>query len=350
MSTPDDRPPGPLRDGRLMKKRSGHSTLKDVAEAAGVSISTVSRAFSHPERLSPATVQHIKEVSARLRFSPNPMAKALITGTSTNIGLIVPDIANPYMTTLLKAAQAHSRGRGIGILAADTDENPRIEREVCHQLAKQTRGIVLCASRMSVSHIRELAEMIPVVSANRVVPEIPSVYTDSAPALRELVGELVELGHRRIGYLPGPARSWADKQRSKTIAQQVDALGATFVPLARTGASFADGVDAAAKVVDADLTAVMAFDDALASGLVEGLRRLGRTVPDDVSVTGHDDVLAELVHPGITTVTAQSATVGQRAVDWLVDDPAPGTAVVPLAIPAQLVRRGSIGPPPSPRP
>ncbi|WP_129665571.1 LacI family DNA-binding transcriptional regulator [Phytoactinopolyspora endophytica] len=332
-----------------MKKQAGRATLKDVAEAAGVSISTVSRAFSSPERLSPSTVQHVKEVAARLRFSVNPVAKALITGTSMNIGLVVPDITNPYMSTLLKAAQTHSRGRSIGVFAADTDDSARIEREVCHQLAQQTRGIILCGSRMSVPHIRELSEMIPLVLVSRVVEGIPSLYTGSTPALEELVDELVDLGHRRIAYLSGPAQSWANKQRSRAVSRRVTARGAEFVKLPPTTASYGDGRAAAGNVVESGATAVMAFDDVLASGLVEGLRRLGRLVPDDVSVTGHDDVLAELVYPGITTITGQSARVGQLAVDWLLEEPAAegdtGTTRTE-AVEGRVVRRGSVAAPP----
>ncbi|NED96638.1 LacI family transcriptional regulator [Phytoactinopolyspora alkaliphila] len=333
-----------------MRKHAGHTTLKDVAEAAGVSISTVSRAFSNPERLSPATVQHVKEVAARLRFSVNPVAKALITGTSSNIGLVVPDISNPYMSTLLKAAQAHSRGRGIGVFAADTDENASTEREVCDQLAKQTRGLVLCSSRMSVTHIRELAELIPLVLVNRVVKGVPSLYSDSTAALYELVDELVDLGHRHLAYMPGPVQSWTNKQRSRAISKRVAARGAELVTLASTSPSYAGGRAAAPQVLESGATAVMAFDDVLASGLVEGLRRLDCSVPRDISVTGHDDVLAELVYPGITTVTGQSVRIGRLAVDWLLEDPIgdDSESALTRVVEGRVIRRGSVAAPPSP--
>lgn len=332
-----------------MKRRASQAKLKDVAEAAGVSISTVSRVFSNPERLSPATVQHVKEVAARLRFSPNPLARALITGTYTNIGLVVPDISNPYMTTLLKAAQARSRVRGTGVFVADTDDSALIEREVCLQLAKQTRGIILCAPRMSVPHIRELSEMIPIVLVNRVVDGIPSVYTDSTAAIKALVDELANAGHRRIAYLPGAAQSWANKQRLKAIADQTAHRGLELVKLESTLARHSDGIAAIPAVVSSGATAVMAFDDVLASGLIEGLRRAGLSVPADISVTGHDDVLAELVFPGLTTVTGQSARVGQLAVERLLEEQSgEGTDadIKPVGVEGHVVNRDSIGPPP----
>ncbi|MFS8069556.1 MAG: LacI family DNA-binding transcriptional regulator, partial [Byssovorax sp.] len=276
-----------------MIRRAGQAKLKDVAEASGVSISTVSRVFSNPEMLAPQTVRRVKEVASRLRFSPNPLARALITGKSTNIGLVVLDISNPYMNTLLKAAQARSRVRETGVFVADTDGSAAIEREVCEQLAKQCRGLILCAPRMSVPHIRAINDIIPLVLVNSVVEGIPCIYTDSAPAMKELVDQLVELGHQKIAYLPGPLRSWANKQRARAVAEQSAARGVELVKLEPTRATHADGIKASTAAFECGATAVMAFDDVLSSGLVEGFRRLGLSVPGDMSVTGHDDVLAE---------------------------------------------------------
>ncbi|MFC9694142.1 LacI family DNA-binding transcriptional regulator [Kribbella sp. NPDC056951] len=320
-----------------MTPRTKPATLKDVAKVAGVSISTVSRVFSSPGRISAETSDRVREVAQRLRFTPNVMARSLITGTSPNIGLVVPDISNPYMTTLLKAAQKVSRGHQTGIFVADTDDNAEIEREVCEQFAQQSRGVILCAPRMSAVHIREISGIVPLVLVNRIVEGIPSVYTDSRSALRELLDELVEQGHRRVGYLPGPAGSWSNKQRARTVADRARALDVELVRLDPTDGTYADGVLAADQVIELGITAVMAFDDVLAAGLVEGLRRRGKAVPEDVSVTGHDDILSELVHPGLTTVTGQSAQVGELAISRLLDTSGPES----VGVKATVVRRHS---------
>ncbi|WBQ06073.1 LacI family DNA-binding transcriptional regulator [Kribbella sp. CA-293567] len=325
-----------------MTARARPATLKDVAEAAGVSISTVSRVFSSPGRISPETSHRVREIARRLRFTPNVMARSLITGTSPNIGLVVPDISNPYMTTLLKAAQKVSRQHATGIFVADTDDSADLERQVCEQFAQQSRGVILCAPRMSASHIREVSELVPLVLVNRVVEGIPSVSTDSRAALRELLEELVAQGHRRIAYLPGPAGSWSNKQRARTVVERARALEVELVRLDPTAGIHADGVAAAARVLKLGVTAVMAFDDVLAAGLVEGLRRAGKSVPDDVSVTGHDDILSELVHPGLTTVTGQSDRVGQLAIGRLLDEAGSNEAV---GVKATVVRRRSTAPP-----
>ncbi|GAA0618984.1 LacI family DNA-binding transcriptional regulator [Kribbella sandramycini] len=338
-----------------MTERTRPATLKDVAKGAGVSISTVSRVFSNPGRISPETSERVREVARKLRFTPNVMARSLITGRSPNIGLVVPDITNPYMTTLLKAAQKVSRLHATGVFVADTDDSADIEREVCEQFAQQSRGVILCAPRMTASHIRELSGIVPLVLVNRVVEGIPSVFTDSRAALRELVEELVELGHRRLAYLPGPAGSWSNTQRGRTVADRARALDVEMIRLDPTDGTHADGVAAAEQVLELGVTAVMAFDDVLAAGLVEGLRRSGKSVPDDVSVTGHDDILSELVHPGLTTVTGQSARVGQLAISRLLDGSGPASGPGPesgthqaesVGVKATVVRRNSTAAPP----
>lgn len=330
-----------------MTKRAQRTKLADVATAAGVSISTVSRVFSNPELLSPDTVRNVRDVAARLRYTPNPMARALRAGDSPYLGVVVPDISNPYMTTLLKAAQARSRGRDIGVFVADTDDAADIERQVCEQFARQTRGILLCAPRMSVPHIRAIADMIPLMLVNRPVAGISCVYTDSTASITELVDRLRELGHDKIAYLPGPSGSWADKVRARAVSDRVRKHGATFVKLAPTAARHEDGVAAARAVADHGATAVVAFDDVLAAGLIEGFRQLRMSVPDDVSVAGHDDVLAGLVQPGLTTVDGGSVKVAQLAVDRLLAETEPGSSadVSHIGVETTVVWRASIGKP-----
>lgn len=324
---------------------NGPAKLRDVADAAGVSISTVSRVFSNPERLSPATVQHVKAVAAQLRFTPNVVARALKRGIASNIGLIVPDITNPYMTTLLKFAQGRSRASGVGVLVADTDDSAEIEFQVADQLARQTRGLILAAPRMSAPRIRELAATVPVVLINRVVDDVSSVVTDSSAALTEIVQHLRGLGHRRLTYLQGPAASWANRQRLKVVTEQARRAGMELATVDASPATYSDGISAAPAVVAAGGTAVIAFDDVLASGLVEGLRREGLTVPTDISVVGHDDILAELAHPGLTTIAAQGERVGRLAVERLLSLAEGGPSdTTPLAVTAHAVFRASTGP------
>jgi LacI family transcriptional regulator len=331
----------------MTTRRTSRVKLADVAAEAGVSISTVSRVFSNPERLSPTTVQHVREVASRLRFAPNLMARALRAGDSPYLGVVVPDISNPYMTTLLKAAQARTRAKDIVVLVADTDDAADVERKVCEQFAQQTRGILLCAPRMSVSHIREIAGMAPLMLVNRPVEGLPCVFTDSTASIEQLVDRLCDLGHERIAYLPGPIASWANKLRGRVVADRVRRRGATFMKLDPTAARHEDGVSAARSVADLGASAVVAFDDVLAAGLIEGFRQLRMSVPGDVSVAGHDDVLAGLVQPGLTTIDGRSAQVARLAVDRLLAATEPDAApdVEHVGVATDVVWRGSTAKP-----
>lgn len=140
-------------------------TLKDVAERAGVSLSTVSRAFSHPHVLAPDTMHRILAISKELQYRPNTMARALITGVSRNIGLVAPDISNPYATALLKSAQSHARARGLSMLVADTDEDLAGESGICAEIAQQSDGLILFAPRMRNAQIRQLSTQVSTADA-----------------------------------------------------------------------------------------------------------------------------------------------------------------------------------------
>jgi LacI family transcriptional regulator len=253
------------------------------------------------------------------------------------------------MTSLVKAIQGRSRSHDVGVFLADTDDSPSIERRVCEELARQTRGLLLCAPRMSDEHIREISELVPIVLVNRIVSDIPSIYTDSTQAYGELVDQLADFGHRTIAYLPGPSGSWADKARRQVIAARAEIDGLSLVVLPPTTAQIGDGIAAAESVISAGATAVLAFDDVLAAGLIEGFRRSGLSVPDDVSVAGHDDVLANLVQPRLTTIAGHSSQVGEIALDRLLAESELGGAASDqhVGVTAELVTRASTSHPPT---
>src|SRR5215468_6883688 len=125
------------------------ATIRDVARASGVHISTVSRSFSAPQLVNPETRSKVLETAEKLGYRPNRAARALITGRTHNIGLIVADIANPFFPPLIKAAEREARMRDYHIFVADTDEDPRVEEELIQTLTKQVDGVLLCSPRLS---------------------------------------------------------------------------------------------------------------------------------------------------------------------------------------------------------
>lgn len=329
------------------KPGSGVPTISSVAEAAGVSRATVSRAFSQPHRLRPETVESVKEVARRLGYVPNAVAQALSTGRSGNLALVVPDIANPFFPPMIRAVEHRADQAGFAVFLGNGNEDPGREDLLLGRLAKQVDGFVLASSRMDEAVIRGHAQRRPLVLINREVTGIPRVLIDTVGGVVQAVEHLAELGHRRIAYLNGPARSWSNTQRRRTVKRTGDRCGLAVVMASARRSSYEAGCKAVPALLDSGATAVVAFDDLLAHGVLTGLAERGIAVPAEFSVVGCDDVLAAQTYPALTTVSARSAEAGATAVELLTSQLASAVVMadVRLALESSLVVRASTAPP-----
>ncbi len=320
------------------------ATIRDVARVSGVHVSTVSRTFSAPHLVNPSTRARVLEFAEQLGYRPNRAARALITGRTHNIGLIVADIANPFFPPLIKAAESHARARDYHVFVADTNEDAGVEEELVLALAKQVDGVLLCSPRMSNTQIERLSRDVPLVVVNRPVPGLPAVVMDVAQGARLAIEHLITLGHREIALLGGPRGSWTNREirRSATLAARVAGSGLTVLgpnpPTEDSGAAQAEAV------LRTGATAVLAYNDLMAVGLIDGLDRLGVSVPGQISVVGIDDTaLSRRTRPTLTTVATPTAAAGRAAVDMLLQhgDDRRTTALVTLQ--TELVIRDSSG-------
>jgi DNA-binding LacI/PurR family transcriptional regulator len=298
--------------------RKRAATINDVAEAAGASISTVSRSFHMPELVRPHTRTRVLEIAAELGYTPNRAARGLITGRTGNVGLIVPDIANPFFPALVKAAQARARARDYSVFLADTEEDPDAELQLIRAMAKQVDGVIACSSRMSESKLREVAALTSLVLVNRRSPGVASVSMDMAGGMQQAVEHLHALGHRRCVYLAGPRHSWSNRQRQKALTAATERLGMASTVLGPFDPGYEAGVRAADQALAETPTAIVAYNDLIALGVLARLSDRGVSVPGQVSVVGFDDIqMAVIATPPLTTVAAPTATVGRAAVDLL---------------------------------
>ena len=323
--------------------------IHDVARLAGVSVATVSRSFTAPASVATATRARVLAVAAELHYAPNRAARGLITGRTGNVGVIVPDLGNPYFHAVLKGAQARARRADYAVFVADGQESAAEEESLINAMSKQVDGIVLCSSRLAPARLAALDTTPTVVLLNRRVPGRPSVVVDSADGMRQAVAHLAELGHRRCAFIPGPRRSWSNQQRQRGLRTAAAHHGIKVVALGPVVPQFESGVQAADEVLDTGATAVLAYNDLVAVGILSRLAESGVRVPDELSVVGFDDIpLAAMVTPSLTTVALPTMQAGETAVEVLLARLEGAGELEPTTskLPAALVVRNSTGPVP----
>jgi DNA-binding LacI/PurR family transcriptional regulator len=319
-------------------------TLHDVAREAGVAVSTVSRALTNPDRVSPRTRAHVRAVAERLDYRPNRIARALPSGRTRMLALLVPDITNPHHFGLVRGAEAQGRAAGYTLVLGDTQESPELEAVHVERLGSVVDGIVLASSRLPDADLRALGSRGPVVLFNREVDDLPGVVSDSVDGSRQIVQHLAALGHRSIAYLAGPRESWSDGVRWRALSSHAHGAGMHVERLGPFSPTVEHGAAAADVGLASGATALVAFNDLLAIGVLRRLERLGVPVPGRLSVVGFDDVFgSDFCHPPLTTVTSPVEQAGRTLIDLLLGTRTDHRTVLPTT----LNVRDSTAPPPA---
>jgi DNA-binding LacI/PurR family transcriptional regulator len=324
-------------------------TIYDVAKAAGVATSTVSRSFSTPNRVNARTRAHVLAVAAELGYRPNPHARALLSGRHHTIAMVVSDITNPHYFELIRGAELRAKASEYTLVLVNAEESPRIEYDQIQRLVPSVDGFVLAASRLPDENLEQIAGQRPVVLMNRELTRLPSVVLDHVMGCRQIVEHLASFGHRDLIYLAGPRNSWMAKTRWAALSSAAEDLGlraqriGPFTPKVSQGGAAADGA------LNAGATGIVAHNDLLAIGVVQRLAERSVRVPEDVSVVGFDNIFAsDLCTPSLTTLGGAHADVGRAAVEILLDTVGPvGVAKSDppqVVLPTELVLRRSTGP------
>ncbi|MEV4274561.1 LacI family DNA-binding transcriptional regulator [Actinoplanes xinjiangensis] len=321
------------------------TTVQDVARAAGVSVSTVSRALTGGS-VSPSTREAVMAVAHRLGYQPNRAARGLITGRTGNLGLIVPDLRNPFFADVAKGVTARARAVDCGVFISDTDEDPVAELEAIATLRHNTDGILLCSPRARDAELLAAADPQNTVLLHRRVPGLSSVVADIVDGTRQAIRHLRALGHRRIAYVSGPEDSWATRQRLAGLAEFGSDAGLEILSVGSVAPTFDGGVLAGDLVLAGPATAVLAYNDLVAIGLLHRLAARGAVVPERMSVVGYDDIsLAAMSHPPLTSVAVPKDRAGAIALDLLLGRAGSMTAAqgAEVILPTALVVRASSG-------
>ena len=333
------------KPSRRSERKAALPTIQRVAEAAGVSSSTVSRSFAKPELLSAGTVAHVRRCAEELGYVPSKVAQALSTGRTGNIALVVPDIANPFFPPLIRAVQATADRAGFSVFIGDGDETAEREDRLLGKLSGQVDGFVLVSPRLPPARLTAHRQRRPMVLVNRDQRGLNRVLIDSALGVAAAVDHLHGLGHHRISYIAGPATSWSNQERNRATQRAAADRGMDVQIIPDQRPTFEGGVAAAQQVVAAGTTAAIAFDDLVAQGLMAGLAQADIRVPDAFSVIGCDDVLGVRTIPQLTTISSRSAEAGELATQLLLDVLS-GVVTRPRRriLQSRLIERASTGP------
>ncbi|GAB2605658.1 LacI family transcriptional regulator [Paractinoplanes abujensis] len=323
-------------------------TIYDVAREAGVAASTVSRAYARPGRVNADTAQRIFEAAEKLGYRTGAQARRPGPGIVRNaIALVVADVTNPFYGDIIKGAYEAAREAGYQLILSHTNESPKVERQTIEQELAQVDGVVIASSRMTDSALRMVAKQKAVVLLNRIIPEANCVLNDAERGIRRAVEHLASLGHERITYVAGPETSWSDGVRWRSLRQAAADFGLEARRLGPNEPTVLAGISAALRVAETDSTAVQAYNDQLAIGIVKGLSRLGVAVPEQVSVVGFDNIIFdELVEPQLTTIASPLYRMGFTGMqNCIAVAQGARTSGRPLVLPVRLVVRKSTAPP-----
>ena len=339
-----------LRNGR--KK----TTLKDVAKAVGVHVSTVSRALDERTRhmITAEVADKIIKVSRELDYSPNAAAYSLRTNRTRLIGVFVPDITNPVFPPIIRGIEDALGRRDYIAIVVNTEGTATRESALINTLrGRGIDGLIVASVERQDKAIDELVEAgIAVVTVNRRVdsPQVSSVVNDEHDGMRRVLEHLISLGHSRIVGIAGPQGLSTGKIRHEAFQHFRKELGLAGDP---DTVVFADAFneDEGERCMetmlarDVDFTAVVASNDRLAIGSLTALKRHGIGCPSDVSVTGFNDMyLADRIDPPLTTVRIQQYEVGLKAAKALLRHIDAGDEIVePVhdVLPVELVVRQS---------
>lgn len=343
-------------------------TILDVAREAGVSKSSVARVLVGGGPTSAKTRLRVEEAAAALGYRPNALAKAMKSGSTATIGVIIPDIASPFFAAVVRGLADSARVAGFEVIIANTDDDPEIEARAIEVMAeKRVDGLVIAPARQDhpAALLRVLGDATPVVLLDRRPPalvDVPSVSVDNVGAARLATEHLLSLGHQRIGIVTESRWSF-DEVLARADAENVglwvpssqrllgyllahrDARVATDPALAARCDSTSDSArEAVRNLLDAgSVGALFCGDERLTHGAYRALVDRRMAIPDELSFVGFDDQdWTTLVTPAITVVEQPRALLGSTCADLLLAQiRGAGATVTGAQLPAALIVRGS---------
>ena len=295
-------------------------TIYDVAKAAGVSASTVSRALRQPDRISSDTAARIFKTAKELGYAISGSSYQQDAALTKTFAVVVADIANPMFAGVLRGFQNEAASAGYGTVIINSEESEVLEGRAIRDVIRNVDGVALAASRLNANTINQIERLKPLVLLNRFVAGHNCVLPDTASGMSQVVTHLKKLGHSHVLYVAGPPRSWANEMRWRQLSELGLKNGLVVtrtepqMPDVNGGRSGAE----AWKDSGAANTAVVAYNDMMAAGFMAQLHTWGVAIPDEVSVVGIDDTfICDLCSPRLASLSSEPETLGVRGAQLL---------------------------------
>lgn len=261
--------------------------------------------------------ERVREAAVALGYTASPLARSLVLGKTQTVAVVVPDLGNPTFQGALRGLNAGAGRENYHVLVADSAEDASKEASLAIEARRRSDGVVLCAPRMSDDELDALLpQLAPVVVINRIPAStsVPVVTADYRSGLAQLLTHLDDLGHTHLVFLGGKENAASNHERLAAVHAFTERKPASRVDVLSGSVTFADGYDAADAVLGTEATAVLAYNDLVAMGLLSALNERGVRVPDDLSITGFDDIqFARYTTPPLTTAAVPSEELGAQA-------------------------------------
>ena len=328
-------------------------SIREVARRAGVSIATVSRVVNRIPTVDPALVERVRRAIEEVGYLPNTQARALVSGRSRMLGLIVSEITNPFFPELVQEFESLAVAQGYEVLIGSTNYDPdRTESLIRRMLQRNVDGVAVMTFGIEEELVQKLVERefpLVFVDAGPDLPNIRVLKVNYGEGIRQAVQHLAALGHRKIAFITGPLRLRSAAARRDAFLKSMSELGLTVPPdhIVEGDHTMEGGIGATEKLIALPLlpTALVCSNDTTAIGALHALYRTTHSVPQDVSVVGFDDIhLAQYMLPPLTTVQMSCKDLAAAAVEALragIEKDHPRATKMEWQIPTRLVVRQS---------
>ncbi|TFW13934.1 LacI family DNA-binding transcriptional regulator [Duganella callida] len=299
-------------------------TIRDVAQAAGVSVASVSRVLNGHASVTEDTRQHILTIMRQLRYVPHVGARSLTTSTTNTIGVLLPDLYGEFFSEMIRGIDGAARRRGLHLMVSSLHSDADEAALVLRAMRGRVDGLLVMSPHMDAGFLSEnLPEELPVVLMNSSAAGHPALAVDNYSAARAMVAHLLARGHRDVAFIAGPAGNYEAQERLRGYQAALRELAPAAVARVFSG----DFSEESGQAVGAELlampatqrpSALFAANDMMAIGALLALAQGGLQIPRDMALAGFDDIpIARYVSPALTTVRVPIAELGVQALERL---------------------------------